>query len=111
LGHVILKSKYLGIKASDINYTAGRYLPGVKLPFACDFECVGTVVAANGTKHLKEGNHAFSLVRLYVFAHYGSLKLFDSNKCLQNMELLPKYVIAPENMCVKIPNPSTAMPQ
>jgi NADPH:quinone reductase-like Zn-dependent oxidoreductase len=58
-GHVILKSKYLGINASDINYTSGRYLPGVKLPFDCGFECVGTVVAANGTKYLKEGNHVF----------------------------------------------------
>ena len=30
--------RYVGINASDINFTAGRYDPNVKPPFECGFE-------------------------------------------------------------------------
>jgi len=35
----------LGINASDINWTAGKYPPRPKLPFDAGFESIGTVVA------------------------------------------------------------------
>lgn len=43
---ILIKNKYVGINASDVNYTAARYDPGVKVPFDCGFEGIGTVVAA-----------------------------------------------------------------
>ena len=37
-GQLLVRSKYFGINASDINVTAARYNPGVKLPFDCGIE-------------------------------------------------------------------------
>lgn len=37
-GEVRVAVKYVGINASDINYTNGAYLPGVQPPFDCGFE-------------------------------------------------------------------------
>lgn len=42
---VILRYAYVGINASDINYTAGRYDPSIKPPFDCGFEGIGEVIA------------------------------------------------------------------
>lgn len=41
---VIVLNKWAGINASDINYTAGVYKPGMKPPFECGFEALGQVV-------------------------------------------------------------------
>jgi NADPH:quinone reductase-like Zn-dependent oxidoreductase len=35
---VLMETKYVGINASDINFTNGVYLPGRKPPFDCGFE-------------------------------------------------------------------------
>jgi len=43
--NVIIKIKYTGINASDINYTAGRYDPTAQLPLYPGFEAVGNIVA------------------------------------------------------------------
>ena len=29
-GHVVVKNLYVGINASDVNYTNGKYIPGIK---------------------------------------------------------------------------------
>ena len=42
-GKVIVRNEYLGINASDINFTNGTYLPGVQPPFDTGFEAVGKV--------------------------------------------------------------------
>ncbi|CAJ1019566.1 putative Alcohol dehydrogenase GroES-like domain/Zinc-binding dehydrogenase [Leishmania shawi] len=53
---ILVKNKYLGINASDINFTAGIYQPEVRPPFACGFEAVGEVVdVGSGVKDLKAG--------------------------------------------------------
>ena len=44
-GHVIVKNHFVGINASDVNFTAGKYIPGMKVPCDCGFESVGTVVS------------------------------------------------------------------
>lgn len=41
----MFSSRYVGINASDINYSAGRYDPSVKPPFDIGFEGIGEVVA------------------------------------------------------------------
>ncbi|KAI8915842.1 hypothetical protein EDD86DRAFT_243812 [Gorgonomyces haynaldii] len=52
---VIVQAHYLGINASDINFTAGRYDPTVKPPFDCGFEAIGQVVKAGESTKLKPG--------------------------------------------------------
>lgn len=43
-GQLLVRNKYAGINASDINWTAGRYLPGIQPPFDTGFEGIGKVV-------------------------------------------------------------------
>ncbi|KAG5484033.1 hypothetical protein LSCM1_05886 [Leishmania martiniquensis] len=53
---ILVKNKYLGINASDINFTAGIYQPDVRPPFVCGFEAVGEVIdVGSGVKDLKAG--------------------------------------------------------
>ncbi|KEG10095.1 oxidoreductase [Trypanosoma grayi] len=42
---VLVKNRFVGVNASDINFTAGRYKPDVNPPFDCGFEALGEVVA------------------------------------------------------------------
>ena len=44
MGELLVKNKYAGVNASDINLTAGRYHPGVQPPFDVGFEGMGKVV-------------------------------------------------------------------
>lgn len=41
---LLVRNRYVGVNASDINYTSGRYDPSVKPPFDAGFEGVGEVV-------------------------------------------------------------------
>lgn len=41
---VLVRNRFVGINASDINYSAGRYDPTVKPPFDAGFEGIGEVV-------------------------------------------------------------------
>ncbi|KAK2910556.1 prostaglandin reductase 3-like isoform X1 [Channa argus] len=41
---LLVRNRYVGINASDINYSAGRYDPTVKPPFDAGFEGIGEVV-------------------------------------------------------------------
>ncbi|KAM4633300.1 prostaglandin reductase 3-like [Polymixia lowei] len=43
-GDLLVRNRFVGINASDINYTAGRYDPSVKPPFDAGFEGIGEVV-------------------------------------------------------------------
>lgn len=43
-GELLIRNKYAGINASDINWTAGRYMPGVQPPFDTGFEGLGKIV-------------------------------------------------------------------
>ncbi|XP_011270497.1 zinc-binding alcohol dehydrogenase domain-containing protein 2, variant [Capsaspora owczarzaki ATCC 30864] len=55
--HVLIRNRFLGINASDINFTAGRYNPTVKPPFSAGFEALGVVehVGAD-VSHLRVGD-------------------------------------------------------
>lgn len=44
-GDLLVRNRFVGVNASDINYSAGRYDPSVKTPFDVGFEGVGEVVA------------------------------------------------------------------
>jgi len=42
--NILVKNNYVGINASDVNFTSGKYYPGKKPPFPVGFEGVGTIV-------------------------------------------------------------------
>lgn len=42
---MLVRNFFAGINASDINFTAGAYKPGVQPPFEAGFEAIGRVVA------------------------------------------------------------------
>lgn len=44
-GQLLVRNKYAGINASDINWTAGRYQPGLQPPFDTGMEGMGSVVS------------------------------------------------------------------
>eukprot|EP00128_Syssomonas_multiformis_P001828 Colp12_sorted_trinity150504_noHs@1826 len=55
--HVLVAPQYVGINASDINATAGRYNPGTPPPFDCGMEAVGRVLAiGSAVKSVKVGD-------------------------------------------------------
>lgn len=58
---VVVQNVVLGINASDINFTAGRYFSdqkSIKLPFDCGFESLGKVVhVGSAVKRVKKGDY------------------------------------------------------
>ncbi|CDS06679.1 hypothetical protein LRAMOSA09206 [Lichtheimia ramosa] len=67
---VIVKTLHLGINASDVNYTNGKYVPGIKPPFDVGFEALGQIVAV-GDKVTKDKIGSYVLVSQYgAFAEY-----------------------------------------
>lgn len=66
---LIVKHLYLGINASDINFTAGRYDPSVKLPFECGFEALGIVVMT-GAKSTVNVGATVAIMGYGSFAEY-----------------------------------------
>ncbi|EAN78351.1 oxidoreductase, putative [Trypanosoma equiperdum] len=54
---LLVKNRFVGINASDINFTSGKYLPGTVPPFDCGFEALGEVVAVgDGIKQFCAGD-------------------------------------------------------
>mmetsp|Transcript_307 Transcript_307/g.906 ORF Transcript_307/g.906 Transcript_307/m.906 type:complete len:345 (-) Transcript_307:101-1135(-) len=58
---VLVKNIWAGINASDINFTAGRYMPGVQPPFDTGFESLGQVEAVGPDCTLKVGQPVAAL--------------------------------------------------
>lgn len=52
---VIVKNLFLGINASDVNFSSGKYIPGIKVPFDCGFESIGKIVKVGSKVSLKVG--------------------------------------------------------
>ncbi|ORC90355.1 oxidoreductase [Trypanosoma theileri] len=67
---VFVKNFFVGINASDVNFTAGKYKPDAKPPFDCGFEALGEVVALGGNvKEITLGDAV--VTRCYgAFAEY-----------------------------------------
>eukprot|EP01091_Cochliopodium_minus_P011101 TRINITY_DN3085_c0_g1_i3.p1 TRINITY_DN3085_c0_g1~~TRINITY_DN3085_c0_g1_i3.p1 ORF type:complete len:200 (+),score=45.85 TRINITY_DN3085_c0_g1_i3:2-601(+) len=78
---VVIKVKYCGINASDVNYTAGKYLEGVNPPFDAGFEAVGTILKKGSKVNLNLGQPV-------VFARFGSFA---------------EYIVVPAKIVIPIP--------
>lgn len=56
-GNAYVRNVYCGINASDINYTNGKYFPGVQPPFDTGFEAIGRIVGlGDGVTKFKIGD-------------------------------------------------------
>lgn len=63
---LLVRNRYVGINASDINFTAGIYQPDVRPPFDCGFEALGEVAAVGkAVKGIRCGD-------VVVTQHYGA---------------------------------------
>lgn len=80
---LLVKNKYAGINASDINWTAGRYIPGLKPPFDTGFEALGEVVQ--------------------VGKDCGSFKPGDA-VCYMRSGAFGEYTVLPARLAIPTPN-------
>ncbi|CAK4679883.1 hypothetical protein LEN26_017715 [Aphanomyces euteiches] len=92
-GTVLVKNTVLGINASDINFTNGKYLPGVMPPFDCGFEAAGYIEEVGpGVKHLKQGDAVvYSLYGAFAEYHVVPVK-FVFKVPTASAEILPLNV-------------------
>ncbi|WAR01694.1 PTGR3-like protein [Mya arenaria] len=77
-GEILVKNRFVGINASDINFTAGRYDPKAKFPLDTGFEALGEVVAA-GPKSLYQPGQAVMYCQYGAFSDY---KVVNSNRVI-----------------------------
>eukprot|EP01112_Ceratiomyxa_fruticulosa_P005624 TRINITY_DN1635_c0_g1_i2.p1 TRINITY_DN1635_c0_g1~~TRINITY_DN1635_c0_g1_i2.p1 ORF type:complete len:363 (+),score=54.38 TRINITY_DN1635_c0_g1_i2:133-1221(+) len=68
-GHLIVKNHYLGINASDINWTSGKYAP-IQPPFDCGFESLGVVVSVGQGIKGFEVNDPVMVMHYSTFGEY-----------------------------------------
>lgn len=81
---LLVRNRYAGINASDINFTNGTYKPGVQPPFDCGFEAVGEVVGvgegvAKGPKAIALGT-AVATQSFGGFAEYQVVSIRNIKK-------------------------------
>jgi hypothetical protein len=86
---VLIENHFLGINASDINFTNGRYGPTAKLPFPCGFECIGQVKAVGSrVRKLKPGDAAV----LMKFGSFSEFMIAQEDEVIK-IPVLSKYVL------------------
>lgn len=87
-GEVLVKNRYVGINASDINYSAGRYDTKAKFPIDTGFEAIGEVVSSGPQCGFKPGQPV-----LYcengAFSEY---KLLKESRAIPLPELKPEFL-------------------
>ncbi|XP_005100067.1 prostaglandin reductase-3-like [Aplysia californica] len=84
-GQVLVKNKFVGINATDVNISSGRYFvdPTLKPPFIAGLEGIGPIVAVGeGVTNLKIG-------QAVAFLQYGTFA---------------EYVIVPADIAVPVPS-------
>lgn len=68
---LILKNTYVGVNASDINFSAGRYDMTLMPPHGCGFESIGIVEAAGDSCRIQPGQAvAFFGMPARAFSEY-----------------------------------------
>jgi len=90
--HILIRNLYLGINASDINFTNGKYTK-VKPPFDAGFESIGEVVEiGERVSKFKKGDYvivsSYGSFAEYISVHQNAATLIPS----PNPELLPLSV-------------------
>jgi len=89
IGELLVKNKYAGINASDVNWTAGRYIPGVQPPFDTGFEGLGRVVqVGEGCGSYKPGD----VVGYMKSGAFGEYNLISEKHVFPVPKLDPAYI-------------------
>ncbi|XP_005109603.2 prostaglandin reductase-3 [Aplysia californica] len=78
---ILIKNRYVGINASDINFTAGRYDPTLRPPFPAGFEGLGEVAAVGESSKIKPG-------QFVAYSHFGAFA---------------DYIVVPEKVAIPVP--------
>ncbi|KAK3583298.1 hypothetical protein CHS0354_011189 [Potamilus streckersoni] len=87
-GEILVRNRYLGINASEINLIAGRYDKDVKFPLDCGFEAMGEVVSAGPNSTLTTGQPV-------MYTQYGAFseyKVIPSKMAIPIPDLKPDYL-------------------
>eukprot|EP01111_Echinosteliopsis_oligospora_P014320 TRINITY_DN5371_c0_g1_i1.p1 TRINITY_DN5371_c0_g1~~TRINITY_DN5371_c0_g1_i1.p1 ORF type:complete len:349 (-),score=117.58 TRINITY_DN5371_c0_g1_i1:131-1177(-) len=62
---ILVETSHLGVNASDVNWTAGKYPPRPEPPFDAGFEAIGRVIAKGDKVKFPVGSYV-------VLSHFGS---------------------------------------
>lgn len=87
-GQVLVKNRFVGINASDINFTAGRYDPSAKFPLDVGFEAVGEVVATGQKSRVSLGTP----VAYMQYGAFADFKLIDSRIAVPLPSMNPEFL-------------------
>jgi hypothetical protein len=88
-GQVLVKSKYAGINASDVNWVAGRYTPGIPVPIDSGLEGLGEVVAVGpDCQYLKPGQAVAHLEK----RSFGEYLVLDEKSAIPVPSAKAEYV-------------------
>ncbi|XP_068951072.1 prostaglandin reductase 3 isoform X2 [Petaurus breviceps papuanus] len=83
-GDLLVRNRFVGVNASDINFSAGRYNTSVKLPFDAGFEGIGEVVALGLTASAK-----YTIGQTVAYVTHGSFA---------------EYTVVPATMAIPVPS-------
>jgi len=85
---ILVKNHFLGINASDVNFSSGIYLPGVQPPFDAGFEAIGEVVEAGEKSSIPVG----SPVAYSVYGAFADFKIIDQKSAFPIPNLSVEYL-------------------
>ena len=85
---VLVENHWVGINASDVNFTAGKYLKDAKLPLRCGFEAVSRVVAAGADTGYTPGD----AVAVTAFGAFSDFQVVNSAALLPLPSLHPAFL-------------------
>ncbi|GAB1608275.1 prostaglandin reductase-3-like [Argonauta hians] len=85
---VLIKNRFVGINASDINFSAGKYDPTVLPPFDCGFEAIGEVVDTGSNVKYSAGQAAMYM----TYGAFSEYKILPAKKILPVPQLNPEFL-------------------
>lgn len=87
---LLVRNRFVGINASDINYSAGRYDPTVKPPFDAGFEGIGEVVGLglSASSQFTVGD-TVAYFRNGAFAEY---TVVPAKECIRVPSVKPEFL-------------------
>lgn len=89
-GEVLVRNKYAGVNATDVNITAGRYDPSVKPPFPLGAEATGIVEAVGpDVDRLSEGD---AVVTSTLGGGYREYQCVAARNCLNVPQPTPEVL-------------------
>lgn len=90
-GEVLIRNRFAGVNATDVNITAGRYRPGQLPPFELGAEAVGEVVAVGeGVQELRPGDPVGTIKLGGATANSNASQPDMPSQCLR---LLPRWSV------------------